>query len=244
MYPPNHASWLHSFLASTATALFASYFSNMQIFIVSLPCINLPWLLIVYRINSKLLRPQSFKIYLSVLFKLHCSSVLPLALCQPKLLAATVCRTNASMAPSCTHPCPLPGLSSSVSSSWLPSSYTSPDFTLWKKVCRSLSRGWLFVTPELYSPWNFLGQNTGVGSLSLATGDLPNPGIEPRSPALQNLVLQILYQLSHKGSPRTLEQVAYPFSSRSSRPRNCTRISCIADGFFTNWAIREAQILH
>ena len=31
-------------------------------------------------------------------------------------------------------------------------------------------------------------------------GDLPNPGIEPRSPALH-----ILYQLSHKGSPRTLE---------------------------------------
>ena len=29
------------------------------------------------------------------------------------------------------------------------------------------------------------GQNTGVGSLSLTAGDLPNPGIEPRSPALQ-----------------------------------------------------------
>ena len=38
---------------------------------------------------------------------------------------------------------------------------------------------------ELYSPWNFLGQNTGVGGLSLVQGDLPNPGIEPRSPALQ-----------------------------------------------------------
>ena len=34
-------------------------------------------------------------------------------------------------------------------------------------------------------PWNSLGQNTGVGSLSLLQGDLPNPGIEPRSPALQ-----------------------------------------------------------
>ena len=31
----------------------------------------------------------------------------------------------------------------------------------------------------------FLGQNTGVGSLSLLQGNLPNPGIEPRSPALQ-----------------------------------------------------------
>ena len=37
---------------------------------------------------------------------------------------------------------------------------------------------------RLYSPWNSLGQNTGVGSLSLFQGDLPNPGIEPRSPPL------------------------------------------------------------
>ena len=35
----------------------------------------------------------------------------------------------------------------------------------------------------LYSLWNSPGQNTGLGSLSL--GDLPNPGIEPRCPALQ-----------------------------------------------------------
>ena len=43
----------------------------------------------------------------------------------------------------------------------------------------------------LYSPWNSPGQNTGVDSLSFlqgifpSPGDLPNPGIEPRSPALQ-----------------------------------------------------------
>ena len=37
----------------------------------------------------------------------------------------------------------------------------------------------------LYRPQNSPGQNTGVGSLSLLQGDLPNPGIEPRSPALQ-----------------------------------------------------------
>ena len=37
----------------------------------------------------------------------------------------------------------------------------------------------------LYSPWNSPGQNTGVGSLSLLPGDLPNTGIEPRSPTLQ-----------------------------------------------------------
>ena len=43
------------------------------------------------------------------------------------------------------------------------------------------------ATHGLYSPWNSPGQNTGVGSLSLlpSPGDLPNPGIEPRSPALR-----------------------------------------------------------
>ena len=37
----------------------------------------------------------------------------------------------------------------------------------------------------LYSPWDSPGQNTGVGSLSLLQGNLPNPGVEPRSPPLQ-----------------------------------------------------------
>ena len=34
--------------------------------------------------------------------------------------------------------------------------------------------------------------------------------------------------------------MAFPFSRGSSRSRNQTRISCIADGFFTGWATREA----
>ena len=34
-------------------------------------------------------------------------------------------------------------------------------------------------------PWNSSGQNTGGRSLSLLQGNLPHPGIEPRSPALQ-----------------------------------------------------------
>ena len=37
----------------------------------------------------------------------------------------------------------------------------------------------------IYSPWSSPGQNTGVGSLSLTPENLPNTGIEPRSPALQ-----------------------------------------------------------
>ena len=69
-----------------------------------------------------------------------------------------------------------------------------------------------------------------------APWDLPNPGTEPRFPILQADSLSVI----HKGSPRRLEWVAYPFSSRSSRPGNQTRVSCIAGRFFTNWVIREA----
>ena len=40
---------------------------------------------------------------------------------------------------------------------------------------------------------------------------------------------------------RTLEWVAFPFSRGSSQLRNQTGVSCIAGGFFTNWAMREAM---
>ena len=76
-----------------------------------------------------------------------------------------------------------------------------------------------------------------VGSLSLLQEIFPTQGSDP---CLLHCG-QILYQLSHKGSPRILEWVAYPFSSGSSRPRNRTGVSCISGGFFTNWAMREAQ---
>ena len=80
----------------------------------------------------------------------------------------------------------------------------------------------------LYNPWNSPGQNIGVGSLSLLQRIFPTQGWNPGLPHCR----QILYQLSHKGSPRILEWVAYPFSSGSSRPRNRTRISCIAGGWY------------
>ena len=91
-------------------------------------------------------------------------------------------------------------------------------------------------THRLYRPWNSPGQNTGVGSLSLLQVIFPTQGSNQGLP----LCRQILYQLSHRGSPRILEWVTYPFSSRSSWPRNWTRVSYIAGGFFTNWAMREA----
>ena len=42
---------------------------------------------------------------------------------------------------------------------------------------------------------------------------------------------------------RILELVAFPFSRGSSQPRDQTQVSCIAGGFFTSWATREALIL-
>ena len=88
----------------------------------------------------------------------------------------------------------------------------------------------------LHSPCNSLGQNTGMGSLSLFQGICPTQGSNPGLLHCRH----ILYQLSHKGSPRILKWVVYPFSSRSSWPRNWTGVSCIAGRFFTNWAVREA----
>ena len=87
----------------------------------------------------------------------------------------------------------------------------------------------------LYSAWNSPGQNARVGSLSLLQGIFQTQELNPGLPHCR----RILYQLSHKGSSRILEWVAYPFSSVSSQPRNPTRVSCIAGRFFTNWAIME-----
>ena len=106
---------------------------------------------------------------------------------------------------------------------------------LWSERCSVVSDS---LQPHgLYSPWNFPGQNTGVGSLSLLQGIFPTQGSNPGLPHCR----RILYQLSHQGSLRILEWVAYLFSSRSSQPRNWTRISCTASGFFTNWAVRGAR---
>ena len=69
---------------------------------------------------------------------------------------------------------------------------------------------------ELYSPWNLLDQNTGVGSHSLLQGICPTQGSNPGLPHCR----QILYKLSHRGSPRILEWVTFLFSIESSQPRD------------------------
>ena len=70
------------------------------------------------------------------------------------------------------------------------------------------------------------GKNTGVGCLTLLQGIFPTQGSNLGLPHCR----RIIYRLSHQGSPRILEWVAYLFF-RSSWPRNRTRVSWIAGGF-------------
>ena len=72
---------------------------------------------------------------------------------------------------------------------------------LWKKW-QSLSHVWLFstlwtVTHQVPLSMGFSRQEYWSGLSFPSPGDLPDPGIKPRSPILW----QILYHLSYQGSP-------------------------------------------
>ena len=90
-----------------------------------------------------------------------------------------------------------------------------------------LGHQWKWVTVTQSCPLNSAGQNTGVDGLSLLQAIFPTQGSIPGLLHCR----WILYHLSHQGSPRILEWVAYPFSNISSWPRNWTRVSCIAGRF-------------
>ena len=81
------------------------------------------------------------------------------------------------------------------------------------------------VPSSLWLPWTVAhqaplsigdspGKNTGVGLHALLQGFFPT---QVSNPGLLHCK-QVLYRLSHQGSPRILEWVAYPFSRRSSWP--------------------------
>ena len=86
----------------------------------------------------------------------------------------------------------------------------------------------------LYSPWNSPGQNTGVAAFPFSR-DLLNPGIKPRSAALQadSLPAEPL------GKPKNTGVGSLSLLQRILLTHR-TGFSCIAGEFFTNWAIREA----
>ena len=94
----------------------------------------------------------------------------------------------------------------------------------------------------LYIPWNSPGKNTGVGGLSLLQGVFPTHRLKPGLLHCR----RILYQLSHKGSPKPLEWGSYPFSSGSSQSRNQIGVSCIAGSLslFTFHALEKEMATH
>ena len=65
-----------------------------------------------------------------------------------------------------------------------------------------------FLWPHgVHSPWSSPGQNIGVGSHFILQGIFPSQGLNPGLPHCR----WILYQLSHQGSSKIPECVAYPF---------------------------------
>ena len=109
--------------------------------------------------------------------------------------------------------------------------------TPWTAACQaslSITNSWSLPKPMsiesvmpsnhliLYSPWDSPGQNTGVGSLSLLQGDLPNPGIEPTSLALQGDSLP--------AEPPEKPPICKPSSCKPSKGVNVRLLTCpVAD---------------
>ena len=83
--------------------------------------------------------------------------------------------------------------------------------------CKSLSRVRLFAIPWTIQSMEFSKAEYWSGQPFPSPGDLPNPGIEPRSPTLQ----AILYQLSHKGHTVSTEQT----NNKKTQQGNIIKIS-------------------
>ena len=85
------------------------------------------------------------------------------------------------------------------------------------------------IVHELYSPWNSPGKNAGMGSCSLLQVIFPIQGSNPGLPHCR----QILYHLSHQGSPKcqTRGEIKYLFlitnhSVIESVPRGLVELLC------------------
>ena len=107
---------------------------------------------------------------------------------------------------------------------WVPPLYITVAPVLSHSVVSNSLRPHGLEPPGSSVHGDFQGKNTGVGCHALLQGIFPTQGSNPGLPHCRCL--------SHQGNPRILEWVAYPFSSRSSQPRNRTDVSCTAGGFF------------
>ena len=100
----------------------------------------------------------------------------------------------------------------------------------WTQVSHIVGRFFTnWATREAQEYWS--------GSSFPSPANLPNPGIEPRSPALWADSLPTEPQ----GKPKNTGVGSLSLLQRIFLTRNRTGDSCIAGGFFTNWATREAH---
>ena len=111
-------------------------------------------------------------------------------------------------------------------------------FTLywWGEVWESYSSWSLEWCLSLCWEWNWKWKWKSVWVAFPFSRGSSHPGIKPRSPMLQVDSLPAEPQ----GKPKNAGVGSLSLLSRSSQPRNQTGVPCIAGGFFTNWAIREA----
>ena len=106
----------------------------------------------------------------------------------------------------------------------------------------SLSHVRFFASPWATAParflcsWGFSRQEFWSGLPCPPPGDLSNPGIKLRSPALQEDSLPS----EPLGKPKNTGMGSLSFSRGSSQPRNQTRVFCTAGGSFNSWATWEA----
>jgi len=70
-------------------------------------------------------------------------------------------------------------------------------------------------------------------------GSSPTQGSNPGLPHCR----QVLYQLSHKGKPKNTGVGSLSLFQWIFLTQESNQVSCIAGGFFTNWATREALSL-
>ena len=101
--------------------------------------------------------------------------------------------------------------------------------------------------PTFCDPWTvgcqaplsmeFSRQEYWSGLSFPSPGDLPNPGIEPRSPSLQVNSLPC----EAPGKSKNTGVGTYTFSRGSSQLGGWTWASCVTCGFFTVWATWEAK---
>ena len=83
---------------------------------------------------------------------------------------------------------------------------------------------------KVAQPTAFSGPEHWSGQPFPSPGDLPDPGIEPRSPALQAESLPA----EPPGKPKNTGVGSLSLLQQIFPTQNRTRVSCVAGGFFTN----------